>query len=99
MKSCRGVLFQKRQFAAEIIVTSVRWSPSQNTRSIEKAGMMGARYDGQQLSSAVDVRDWSGQSRTAAAERVFGDRKPYPEGALAGSIALIRSGTIHARRN
>jgi len=25
MRSCRGVLFQKRQFAAEIIVTCVRW--------------------------------------------------------------------------
>lgn len=25
MRSCRGVLFQKRQFAARIIVTCVRW--------------------------------------------------------------------------
>jgi hypothetical protein len=25
MRSCRGVLFQKGQFAAEIIVTCVRW--------------------------------------------------------------------------
>jgi len=25
MRSCRGVLFYKRQFAAEIIVTCVRW--------------------------------------------------------------------------
>src|SRR5882724_4582929 len=61
--------------------------------------MMAPLYDGQQVGSAVDVRDRSGQSRTAAAERVFGRRKPYPEGALAGPIAPIRSRTIHACRN
>jgi hypothetical protein len=55
--------------------------------------MMGARYDGQQVSSAVDVRDRSGQSRIAPAERVFGRRKPYPAGALAGPPAL--SETLH----
>ena len=74
-------------------------SSGQNTRSTGRQGMMDARYGRQQVGSAVDVRDRPGQSRTAAAELVFGRRKPYPEGALAGPIALIRSRTIHARRD
>ena len=61
--------------------------------------MMAALYEGQQVGSAVDARVRPGQSRTAAAERVFGRRKPYPEGALAGPIAPIRSRTIHTRRD